>query len=205
MRRARWLDALAFAVLIPAMFGGCYRTETRSPTDLDFKLDNTSYVEEGDLLALIVSTRVAFVRDHENYMPLEVAVANKGMPSLSLTAESFTLTDQDGRSYPAVSGAELRRAINVDVDRRLGTLAPVVRSRYGNYAFQPGTFTTSFDYPIQRDVNLPRFSWTIDLIYFPKPAGGVRGRSFELFMNAPELDDPVFVRFAVGGSAEDER
>ena len=46
-------------------------------------------------------------------------------------------------------------------------------------------------------VQVPRNGYVIDFIYFPTPETGVRGQRFELFMDAPELPDPVFVRFEV--------
>ena len=192
---------LAALALVSLMLTGCLTSgaATRSPSGLDRKLDNTSFIEEGDLIALVAGTRVAFAREHPDYFPLEVAVVNKGLEGLTVTPESFTLVDESGTSYPVVSGEEVRDATNVDVDRRLSTLAPVIRGRYDGYTEVPGTLTTSFDRPIRRDLQLPRFSWAAELLYFPRPADGVRGRTFELFLRARDLDDPVFVRFKVPG------
>ena len=204
MIRVRWITLV---VLIMALVAGCVTSPgkaIRSPSDLDRKLDNTSYIEEGDLVALIANTRIAYSRDNPDYLPLEVAIVNKGLPGLSLTAEAFTLIDGAGTSYPVVDGREVGRSHNIDVDRRLGTLAPVVRGRYGGYRQVPAALTTSFDKPIPRDLHLPRFSWSVEMLYFPRPEEGVRGRIFELFLNARELEEPVFVRFKVAGPTEGE-
>jgi hypothetical protein len=50
---------------------------------------------------------------------------------------------------------------------------------------------------VKDSVAIPRYGYIIDYIYFPRPKTGVVGKRFELFMNAPELPDPVFVKFAV--------
>ena len=46
-------------------------------------------------------------------------------------------------------------------------------------------------------VSLPKFGYMIDFIYFPTPPGGIRDQRFELFMDSPDLEDPVFVKFEV--------
>jgi hypothetical protein len=35
------------------------------------------------------------------------------------------------------------------------------------------------------------------MIYFPISATGLKGHTFELTMTAPELQDPIFVKFFV--------
>jgi hypothetical protein len=46
-------------------------------------------------------------------------------------------------------------------------------------------------------IQLPKFGYMLDMIYFPMPATGLRGHTFELTMTAPELTDPIFVKFEV--------
>jgi hypothetical protein len=36
-----------------------------------------------------------------------------------------------------------------------------------------------------------------DILYFPHPKGRVPGHRFELWLRAPELQEPVFVKFRV--------
>ena len=44
---------------------------------------------------------------------------------------------------------------------------------------------------------MPRFGVIIDFLYFPMPSTGLKGHRFELFLDTPELEDPLFVRFVV--------
>jgi hypothetical protein len=173
-----------------------------APAQVDPKFSMTSYIEDGNLVTLIVGTRPTRYREERAYIPLEVAVANKGLTSLTLTRESFTLVDQDGQRYPAATPRELaERYGNLDLDRRLGEIEPVVASRFISYSRIPSNFSPGFDVPIERRVlHLPRFGYALDYLYFPRPGTGVLGRRFELFVNAPELPSPVFVRFEVEGS-----
>ena len=74
----------------------------------------------------------------------------------------------------------------------------VLRSRWPNYhrldssLFPPagGGIRTEF-------VQLHRYSWLHDFLYFPHPTTGVVGRRFELWLDTEELEDPVFVKFKV--------
>jgi hypothetical protein len=176
----------------------CSTGSKRAPSDLDRKLSQSSYVEEGKLMALIVGTRVTRQREERPYIPFEVAVVNKALASISFTAESFTLVDSEGNRYSTVGFDELRNDYgNVDIDRRLEEVAPTVRGTYQAYEEIPSSLTGSFDRPIVQKMFLPKFSYMVDMIYFPTPAGGVKGKRFELFLNAPELQDPVFVKFEV--------
>lgn len=192
--------ALVLTVVTTLALAACASTARRAPGDVDPKLSQSSYIEEGNLLALIVGTRVARYREERGYIPFEVGVVNKGLASLSFTAESFTLIDEEGNRYSTVGFEELKNGYgNIDLDRRLEELAPVVRGSYQSYQERPSTLTASFDKPIVQRVSLPKYTFAVDIIYFPKPSTGVKGKRFELFLTAPELQDPAFVKFEVAG------
>lgn len=172
---------------------------------VDPKFSLSSYIEDGALVSLIVGTRPTGHKASEAYIPFEVAIVNKGLESLTLTRESFTLVDEEGHEYPTVGREELSRGYgNIDLDRRLGEIPEVVRGRYQSYAQVPSTLTPSFDKPMEQRLSLHRFSYALDFIYFPRPPSGVRGRRFSVFMRAPELPDPVFVKVQVPGKREPE-
>lgn len=200
-RRCGTALALACCVAVAA----CATRSTRPASSAeDPKFSLSSYIEEGDLVALIVGTRPTGHRADENYIPFEVAIVNKGLKGLTLTRESFTLVDEQGNEYPTVGRDELSRGYgNIDLDRRLGEIAPVVRGRYTSYKQVPSTLTPSFDKPLEQKLSLYRFSYALDFLYFPRPPTGVRGHHFEVFMRAPELEDPVFVRVKVPGKREE--
>ena len=168
--------------------------------DVDFKLTNTAYMEEGDLVAFVVSVRAALQREDSNYVPFQIAIMNKGLTGLTVNREFFELIDEDGKRYAPVGFEELRQGYgSTDLDRRLGDIEGVIENKYQTYEQQPSTLTPSFDRPTLLVTKLPRFSYLVDWLYFPMPEGGIKERRFELFLNAPELPDPVFVRFRVTG------
>lgn len=168
---------------------------------LDPKLAQATWIEEGSQVALIVSTRATRYRLQQPFLPLEVSVVNRGLEGLTLTRESFTLIDARGNRYPMAGREELSEGYggSTDLDRRNFTEATaIVLGKYQSYSYIRSNFTPGFDNSIAIDrVALPRFSYLLDFLYFPTPPGFVEGEPLELLLSAPELGDPVFVRFTV--------
>ncbi len=163
------------------------------------KLNNSAYIEDGDMLALIVDTRIARLRAERPMIPFEIGVANRGLDGLTVRLESFELVDEEGRSYPAVRGAEVKEEYgSVDVDRRLLSLLPQMRARFDSYELIPSRLTTSFSNPIEvEQVYLPRFAMMNELVYFPTPESGVKGKQFSMLFSAEELDEQIVLRFRI--------
>lgn len=173
--------------------------------DVDRKLSTFAYIEEGKLATFIVDTRPTRYRDGEKYVPVEVAVANRGVKIMTLTRESFTLADEKGNRYPCASPKELLETYDfLDLDRNLTELPEIVFNRFGAMTEYPSKFSptrrSSRDgelATVTDTVQLPKFGYLMDVLYFPMPGTGLRGHKFELAMTAPELTDPIFVKFEV--------
>jgi len=173
--------------------------------DVDRKLSTFAYIEEGKLATFIVDTRATRYRGKDAYIPLEIAIANRGVKQLTLTRESFTLADDKGNRYPCASPKELLENYDfLDLDRDLEELEGIVFNRFGaltRYAsnFSPTHFAVRAGQSrvvIDR-VQLPKFGYLLDMVYFPIPATGLKDHTFELSMTAPELTDAIFVKFEV--------
>ena len=172
----------------------------RKAEDLDFKLSMHAWMEEGRIATVIVDTLATRDRGPEPYVPLEIIVANNGLKMVTLTRESFTLVDAAGNRYPAAGPRELlERYEFLDRDRELAELTGIVANKFATYRLYPSQFSPSRSEPqIVRDqVALPKFGLIHDLLYFPSPPNGVMGQRFELFVDATELEDPLFVKFEV--------
>jgi hypothetical protein len=172
--------------------------------NLDAKLASTTWIADGEQVALVVSTKATRFRLGLAYVPIEVAVVNRGLKSLSLTRESFSLVDGQGARYPLAGRKELGEGYHasVDVDRRkFSEAAPIVTGKYQSFSRVPSNFSPGFDNAIALDrVFLPRYSYLLDFLYFPTPGGYAPGAPLELQVTAPELENPIFVRFTVVGS-----
>lgn len=175
-------------------------------TGLDRKLSTFAFIEEGDLVSLIVGTKATRYREAAPYIPVEICVANRAVRTLSLTRESFTLVDSEGNRYPCAAPRELIRGYDyLDLDRRLMELDDIVFHRFANFVRYESKFSptrSASEIPgesnLVRDrVVLPEFGYVIDMIYFPIPKGGLKGKRLELFLSTPELENPVFVKFMV--------
>jgi hypothetical protein len=173
--------------------------------DVDRKLSTFAYIEEGKLVTFIVDTRPTRYREAERYVPIEIAIANQGVKQLSLTRESFTLADENGNRYPCASPKELLSNYDfLDLDRNLAELSEIVFNRFAAMTSYPSKFspTRRPSRPgessiVTENVQLPRFGYLMDMLYFPSPTTGLRGHKFELAMTAPELTDAIFVKFEV--------
>ena len=207
--------ALALSVLLVVLAGSCATRQAirgQETNGLDRKLSTFAFIEEGDLVTFIVDTRATFYREKTSYIPLEISVANKGLRQLRLTRESFTLIDADGNRYPVASPEELMRGYEfLDLDRNppLAELRGITDGKFGAYTKYPSKFSpTRMGNPgltvaaggstlVRDSVSLPRFGVLFDFIYFTQPKTGLKGQRFELFLESPDLENPVFVKFMV--------
>lgn len=201
MRRA----VLSAAVLLAVSCATRQPMTGQVATGVDRKLSTFAFIEEGKLATLIVGTRPTRYRDSERYVPVEIAIANRGVRQFSLTRESFTLADENGNRYPCASPKELLANYDLlDLDRNLAELDGIVYARFGAMTGYPSKFSPTRRPSIAGEssivtdtLQLPRFGYMLDMLYFPMPATGLRGHKFELSMTAPELTDPIFVKFEV--------
>ncbi len=209
MRRSAYPLALVLLLVSALGWLACAerrQTRARELAGLDRTLSTFAFIEEGNLVSLVVDTRATRYREKAGYIPLEIAIANLGVKQMTLTRESFTLHDSQGNKYACAGPKELMEKYEfLDLDRTLEELYSVVFNRYAALTRYPCKFSPTRGIPdnplastIVRDsVGLPQFGFIIDYIYFPRPKTGVRGKRFELFLKTPELPDPVFVKFAV--------
>jgi len=196
---------LAAGVLLAASCATRQPMTGQAAADVDRKLSTFAFIEEGKLATFIVDTRPTRYREGERYVPVEVAIANRGVARLSLTRESFTLADENGNRYPCASPKELLANYDfLDLDRNLAELDEIVFNRFGAMTPYPSKFSPTRrpsrvgeSTVIMDSVQLPRYGYMLDMLYFPMPTTGLKGHKFELAMTAPELTDPIFVKFEV--------
>jgi hypothetical protein len=199
--------AVASLLLLLAATACAKRQAPREVGGLDKKLSTFAFMEDGNLVTLIVDTRAARYSEEAGYMPLEIAVANRGLKEMVLSRESFTLVDETGQKYPVVGPRELMEGYDfLDRDRTtLAELDGIVDQKFATFTQYPSRFspsrTMSAGSNLVRDVvTIPKFGYMVDFIYFPKPATGMKDHRFELQMSSPVLppdNNPIFVKFMV--------
>lgn len=199
--RSRFLGL--FGLGAPLLLWACATTPNPNVVSpLSTKLSTFNYKDEGSLILMVVGVEAAQYNVKEKYFPLFITLANKGAGTLHITRESFSFEDSLGRRYSplpvTIIQAEYHRG---EFDLRMFRQ---------NYAFT-GTSVERFTpipsnfYPsvtrgiVHDDIQLPRFGYMNDILYFPVPEEGVRGGPFRLYFKTPELEEAVVVAFEIGG------
>jgi len=192
-----WLSVLGCVVLLMTEYTPA---KGISQEELDPKYDQFTYVVEIDTVSVGVTTYVARYREKEEYMPLEIGIANKTFDKLTLTRNSFILIDELGNEYSLIPVEELLKNYHKqEADLKIAHITQISRSLFGGLTqvesnFQPGRVS---DKLVMDRVELPKWYYMIDMLYFQHPATGIKGKKFEFRINAPELEQPIQVRFRV--------
>jgi hypothetical protein len=158
------------------------------------------YYEDGRSLFLGVNTGLARFGAQQDLVPVEIAVANKDLPKLTVNLEGITL-QADGQRWPAAAVEERAGStLRADFERRTQPVSfrAALRTRFPIYReIQPNAGGTPRDRSLAREVELGQHTWVLAQVWFPHPGGELKGRTFEVWLQAPELEDPVFatVRF----------
>jgi hypothetical protein len=199
----RRLGSIALpAALIGSLAWGCASTPNPNVVSpYSKKLSTFNFKEEGSLILLIVGIEAAQYNVNEKYFPLFVTLANKGAPTLHVTRESFAFEDSLGRRYSplplAVIQDEYHRG---EFDRKMFRQNfSFTGTSVDRYTAFPSNFYPSITRGVVHDnLELPRFGYLSDLLYFPVPEQGVAGGPFRLYFKTPELTDEVLVTFEIG-------
>ena len=184
------------------VFCGCASTPNPNVVSpFSTKLSTFNFKDEGSLVLLIVGVEAAQYNVREKYFPLFVTLANKGAETLHVTRESFALEDSLGKRYSPLPLTVIQEEYHRgEFDRKLFQQ---------NYAFTgtsvdrytpfPSNFYPSVTRGVVNDnLELPRFGYLSDLLYFPVPEQGVLGGPFRLYFKTPELPEAVVVTFEIG-------
>jgi hypothetical protein len=158
------------------------------------------FYEDGRSVFFGVNTGSARLGARGVLVPVEIAVANKDLPKLTVNLEGFTLRSGDERWPAAPVEESAGHRLRADFERRTQPVSfrEVLRTRFPIYReLQPNAARTPSDRSLARQVELGQHTWVHAQVWFPHPGGDLKGRTFEVWFAAPELEDPIFttVRF----------
>lgn len=155
------------------------------------------FFEEGKLVFLGVNAALARFNLEDPILPLEIAVANKGLQRLTVGPEMITLRDRMGGAWPAASPSEsVGKGLRSSFDRNLMPVPfpDIVRLRFSSFTPVPATFASrAGNETMSRTVEMAKNTRLLTQIWFPNPGGDLRGKVFDVQLDSPELPDPVFV------------
>lgn len=195
--------AAGLGFLLP-LLTGCVlsRSESRTsaaPGALQ-TLTPFTYYEDGKLVFLSVNVYPARLHRDDEWIPLEIGVANRGMERLTVNVEEgLRLRDLAGHEWPTASferTAKLRLRDLFDRQADPFVLRDILKHRLAVYQYVAPNFGfREQDVSFSRVVRLAKRSYTTGLILIANPQTQARGARFELWLEAPELKDPIFVPF----------
>lgn len=208
----RAVFALAVLAVAVGIGAGCAGWKGQLPQEegLHPRLTRFTYLERGNLVAFAVDVSATILREESPYIPIGIGLANKGLERIKLDRESFTLVDEQGRRYPMASVAEVREKMSslMRMDLRVsGSFAEVFAGSYDSWIQIPSVY-----FPVQDAgpsslfgrrglvidrLEVPRATYMVDVIYFPRPEGPLKEARFELWLDSESLEQPFFVKFAV--------
>jgi len=190
------------ALLSGLLLFGCASTPNPNVVSpYSTKLSTFNFKDEGKLILLVVGVEAAQYNVREKYFPLFITLANKGAATLHVTPESFAFEDSLSRKFSPLPLTVIQQEYHrAEFDRKLFQQ---------NFSFvgtsvEPFTPIPSNFYPsvtrgvVNDNLQLPRFAYMSDLLYFPVPEQGIMGGPFRLYFKTPELDEAVVVTFEIG-------
>ena len=156
-----------------------------------------TYKEEVGRVTILVGSFPAALNDGSRYIPLQIAVGVRGKGGeLTITPESFTLLDDEGRAYPMATHREVLDEGRVLFNRSVNRSLPLVTG----HQFANSRRVSSSFFPVgalrYEQVHLSRANFFKDVIYFPRPDVGLGG-VLTLRFKPAGLNEAVDVRFEV--------
>jgi hypothetical protein len=162
------------------------------------------YQGEDEHLIIVVDVELARRRMEQKYFPLSIKIANKRLPGLTLTRNSFILIDENRIPYYMPGVVELKKNYNMLAsDSRFrsqtGLLGDQLVSSFSYYRKAESHFfpQTAGAGRVFDEVYVRQRGYMEDLIYFPMPPGGIEGKVLILRIDAEELEVPADIAFTV--------
>ncbi len=144
------------------------------------------FIVENDFGKVWANTSLTLQRTNEPYLPIAVAVENKGVKSVSLDRSSFFLTDLDGIVYLMPTVKEQRKNYSKTViDYRMVSYAGIPWEGWRwNRRLEPANFfpnlRASSGNTTKDRVTLRQRHAMVDLLYFERPRNLSMNRPFFL-------------------------
>ena len=185
--------AAACASVAPAGTGG----EASRAATFSYKWEDTK-------LAIVLDVELARRRTEEAYFPLGIKIANKRLNRIIVDRETLFLVDENGTVYPMPSVEELSLQYNKLVPdnkfkSQTGVLGDEMMTGFTMYRKAVGRLfpQTQGGGRTVDSIYVQKNGYMEDLVYFPMPEGGIKGKTLRLRLDVYELGKPLDVAFRV--------
>ncbi len=155
-------------------------------------------------LAIVVDVEMARKRTEEAYFPLGIKIANKRLGQVIVDRETLVLVDENGRIYPMPGVVELERNYDKLVpdhkfQSQTGIMGDTLLTGFSYYQKADSRFFPQVQGGgrVIDSVKIRAHGYLEDMIYFPMPEGGIKGRMLRLRLDVYELEKPFEIVFPV--------
>jgi hypothetical protein len=163
-----------------------------------------SYTWEDKNLAIIVDVELARRRAEEPYFPLGIKIANKRLNRIIVDRETLFLIDETDAVYPMPSIEELSLKYDKLVPdnkfkSQTGVLGDQIMTGFSYFRKAEGRLfpQTQGGGRTVDAVYVQTKGYMEDLVYFPMPVGGIKGKILRLRLDVYELGKPLDVAFRI--------
>ncbi len=202
MNRA-FYGILVIAVLIAA--AGCAPVTPEKPGTIEItKVGTYSYMRQSRDIAIVVDVEMAQKRTEEPYFPLGIKIANKRLKQVVVDRETLVLVDDKDQVYVMPSVVELEQNYDKLVpdhkfQSQTGIMGDDLLTGFSYYQKASGHFFPQVQGGARTidSVTIRAHGFMEDMVYFPMPAGGIKGKTLRLRLDVYELDEPFVIVFPV--------
>jgi len=143
-------------------------------------------------------------RTEEAYFPLGIKIANKRLGQVIVDRETLVLVDENGRIYSMPGVVELERNYDKLVpdhkfQSQTGIMGDTLLTGFSYYQKADSRFFPQVQGGgrVIDSVKIRAHGYLEDMIYFPMPEGGIKGRMLRLRLDVYELEKPFEIVFPV--------
>jgi len=194
---------LTFVLL--TLFGDVRPAWSASSSNQETKKSGAfSYKRETKELIMIADTELASRRVNENYFPLGIKIANKRLDGFVVSRETLFLVDESGNAYSMPDILKLQKeykqlAPDHKFKSQTGILGDDMLTSFSYFQKNSSNFfpQTQGAARIIDSVYIRTQGYMEDMVYFPMPPGGIKGKAMRLRLDIPELKTPFEMVFIV--------
>lgn len=193
------------AAVLVITAAACAPVVPEDPNTIEItKVGSYSYMRQSRDLAIVVDVEMARKRTEEAYFPLGIKIANKRLGQVIVDRETLVLVDENGRIYPMPGVVELERNYDKLVpdhkfQSQTGIMGDTLLTGFSYYQKADSRFFPQVQGGgrVIDSVKIRAHGYLEDMIYFPMPEGGIKGRMLRLRLDVYELEKPFEIVFPV--------
>jgi hypothetical protein len=163
-----------------------------------------SYIKEDSGMAIVVDVELAKRRTEEPYFPLGIKIANKRLDRILVNRETLVLVDEKGQVYQMPDVVEIQKkydklAPDHKFKSQTGILGDQILTSFSFYRKMESRLfpQTQGGGRVINSVYIPTTAYMEDLVYFPMPEGGIKGKILRLRLDVLELENPFEIAFPI--------